>query len=48
MTLGGDKGYDQKELVEALRKKKVTPHVVRNEKRRGGSAIDGRKARHAG
>ena len=48
VTLGGDKGYDQKELVEALRKKKVTPQVARNEKRRGGSAIDGRKARHAG
>jgi IS5 family transposase len=48
VTLGGDKGYDQKELVEALRKKKVTPHVARDEKRRGGSAIDGRTARHAG
>jgi IS5 family transposase len=48
VTLGGDKGYDQKNLVEALRKKKVTPHVARNEKRRGGSAIDGRTARHAG
>ena len=48
MTLGGDKGYDQKNLVEALRKKKVTPHVARNEKRPGGSAVDGRTARHAG
>jgi len=48
VTLGGDKGYDQKKLVEALRKKKVTPHLARNQKRPGGSAIDGRTARHAG
>jgi hypothetical protein len=27
---------------------KVTPHVSRNEKRSGGSAIDGRTSRHAG
>jgi transposase len=48
VTLGGDKGYDQKKLVEALRAENVTPHVARNEKRPGGSAIDGRTARHAG
>ena len=48
VTLGGDKGYDQKKLVEALRRENVTPHVARNEKRPGGSAIDGRTARHAG
>jgi transposase len=48
VTLGGDKGYDQKQLVEALRTENVTPHVARNEKRPGGSAIDGRTARHAG
>jgi IS5 family transposase len=48
VTLGGDKGYDQKKLVEALRTENVTPHVARNHKRPGGSAIDGRTARHAG
>ena len=48
VTLGGDKGYDQKKLVEALRTENVTPHVARNEKRPGGSAIDGRTTRHAG
>src|SRR5260370_1145885 len=47
-TLGGDKGYEQKEVVEALRTENVTPHVARNHKRPGGSAIDGRTARHAG
>jgi IS5 family transposase len=48
VTLGGDKGYDQKKLVEALRRENVTPHVAQNEKRPGGSAIDGRTVRHAG
>lgn len=31
-----------------MRKKQVTPHPARNQKRRGGSAIDGRTSRHAG
>lgn len=44
ITAGGDKGYDQKKFVEALRRENVTPH----EKRPGGSAIDERTARHAG
>ena len=48
VTLGGDKGYDQKKLVESLRTENVTPHVARNQKRPGGSAIDGRTARHVG
>ena len=48
VTLGGDKGYDQKKLVEALRRENVTPHVARNEKRPGGSAIDKRTSRHEG
>jgi len=48
VTMGGDKGYDQKKLVEALRRENVTPHVARNQKRPGGSAIDGRTTRHAG
>jgi transposase len=48
VTLGGDKGYDQKKLVEALRVENVTPHAARNEKRRGGSALDERTTRHKG
>ena len=28
VTLGGDKGYDQKELVRELREYQVTPHVA--------------------
>ena len=48
VTMGGDKGYDQKKLVEALRNENVTPHVARNEKRPGGSAIDKRTSRHEG
>jgi transposase/IS5 family transposase len=47
-TLGGDKNYDTKEHVEELRVAGVTPHVAQNLKRRGGSAIDDRTARHAG
>lgn len=47
-TLGGDKGYDTKDFVAALRERKVTPHVSANTKRKGGSAIDGRTTRHAG
>jgi len=35
-------------LVEALRVENVTPHVARNEERRGGSAIDERTTRHEG
>lgn len=48
-TLGGDKGYDTRDLVAQLRAKRVTPHVAQNT---GGgrrrSAIDGRTTRHAG
>lgn len=41
LTLGGDKGYDTHEFVAELRKRKVTPHVARNQSGRR-SAIDGR------
>jgi transposase len=40
-TLGGDKGYDTRECVAAMRKRKVTPHVAQNTTGRR-SAIDGR------
>jgi transposase len=48
VTLAADKGYDQKSLVEELRRIQVTPHVAQNDKRAGGSAIDGRTTRHEG
>jgi transposase len=47
-TVGADKAYDTQDFVEACRTRKVTPHVARNEARRGGSAIDGRTSRHGG
>ena len=48
VTLAADKGYDQRSLVEELRRMQVTPHVAQNDKRAGGSAIDGRTTRHEG
>lgn len=48
ITLGGDKGYDDAELVGQLRPLGVTPHMAQNLKQPGGSAIDGRTTRHAG
>ncbi len=47
ITLGADKGYDQRGLVDALRDIGVTMHVAQNTKRRR-SAIDQRTTRHAG
>jgi transposase len=44
ITLGADKGYDQKELVRELRAHQVTPHVAR----KLHSAIDRRTTRHPG
>jgi IS5 family transposase len=46
-TLGGDKGYDTRGCVEALRQRGVTPHVAQNTSGRS-SAIDGRTTRHPG
>lgn len=48
ITLAADKAYDTKDFVKEMRGMKVTPHVARNEKRSGGSAIDARTTRHAG
>jgi len=48
ITVAGDKGYDTQEFVSECRKMNVTPHVAQNEKRPGGSAIDGRTTRHEG
>jgi transposase len=48
ITVGGDKGFDTKDFVRECRQMNVTPHVAQNEKRPGGSAIDGRTTRHEG
>ena len=47
LTLGADKGYDTRDFVAELRKRKVTPHVSQNKSGRR-SAIDGRTTTHAG
>jgi transposase len=53
ITLGADKGFDVEAFVEALRERKVTPHIAidghltKTGKRRK-TAIDGRTLRHAG
>jgi len=46
-TAGGDKGYDSRGFVEAMRKLGLTPHVAQNTSNRA-SAIDDRTTRHAG
>jgi hypothetical protein len=48
VTVGGDKGFDTAGFVAECRNLHVTPHVAQNDKRPGGSAIDGRTTRHAG
>jgi transposase len=48
VTIAADKGYDTRDLVAEMRAMNVTPHVAQNDKRPGGSAIDGRTTRHAG
>ena len=47
-TLGADRGLDVRGFVAALRARGVTPHVARNDRRWGRSAVDGRTTRHAG
>ena len=47
VTLGGDRGYDTRWFVAALRERKVTPHVAQNDTKRQ-SAIDKRTTRHEG
>lgn len=47
-AMGADKVYDTRDFVSDCRASNVTPHVARNDERSGGSAIDGRTARHAG
>jgi len=45
VTIGGDKGYDTRDFVDALRDLRIAPHVAAKVK---GSAIDGRTTRHTG
>jgi len=47
-TVGADKNYDTKDFVKACREMKITPHVARNDKRNGGSAIDNRTSAKPG
>ena len=47
-TVGADKHYDTRDFVACCRKRKITPHVACNEKRKGGSAINGLTTRHKG
>jgi len=47
VTLGGDKAYDTRDHVDALRSLNVTPHVAQNDNRRK-SAIDRRTTHHPG
>jgi IS5 family transposase len=49
ITVGADKGYDTAKFVEALRGRRVTPHVAQNiQPGRRGSNIDARTTRHEG
>src|ERR1700723_1423224 len=47
ITLGGDKNYDTRELVQELRRMNSPPHMAQNDTNRS-SAIDQRTTRHAG
>lgn len=40
ITLGADKGYDSAEFVAVCKEIGVEPHIARNTKRRGGSALN--------
>lgn len=47
-TIAGDKGFDTNEFVAKTRGLRVTPHVACNDKKPGGSSLDGRTTRHVG
>ena len=48
LTVAGDKAYDTRAWVAAVRRMRITPHVAQNDFVYGGSAIDARTTRHAG
>jgi IS5 family transposase len=47
-TVGGDKGYDSRDFVAALRHLSMTPHITPKNQPRSGPQIDGRTTRHPG
>ncbi len=47
-TVCADKNYDTKDFVDFCRVMKITPHVARNDTRKGVSAIDARTSHHEG
>jgi len=47
-TVGADKNYDTRDFVGSCREMNITPHVARNDKRKGGSAIDARTSGREG
>ncbi|SMF73221.1 transposase, partial [Tistlia consotensis] len=53
ITLGADKAYDVAAFVGELRRRRVTPHIARDDHltktgKRRRSAVDGRTTRHPG
>jgi transposase len=48
ITLGADKAYDTADFVATCQALNVTPHVAANDRRPGGSALDGRTLRPSG
>ncbi len=53
ITLGADKAYDVAAFVEALRERRITPHIARDDHltktgKRRRTSIDGRTTRHPG
>jgi transposase len=47
-TVGADKGYDNAQFTEGIRKRGLTPHVAQNDSGNRSSTIDGRTTRHPG
>ena len=47
-TVGADKNYGTAGFIAGCRAGKITPRVARNDKRPGGSGIDGRTSSHPG
>jgi hypothetical protein len=45
-AVGADEAYDTRDFTNDCRDRNVTPHVLRNDERSGGSALDGRTSRH--
>ena len=48
ITIGGDKGFDNKSFIEGARQLGATPHVAQNSGPRRRSGIDRRTTRHVG